>query len=151
MSSFQISVKRGGKVVLSESNFVIDLAPYIFTPAGLGIVFLSILMEKGGYRYADTGGIFLLGMNLGMIVCFDYEAFASGQEDIKRNGYFFSFLFVLLFLLLTLPVSLLPGFASPWESGKSLYRSWGIGCLNTLKTVKFHIVPFIRLIASRFH
>jgi hypothetical protein len=109
VKGFHITSKGGGKVVVEKTNFLIDLAPYIFYPLVIITLSLAILFRRAGFQATTMAYFITTGYLLGMMFGFTAESFIRGQEDIKRNGYLFSVSVVLLFNFLILPFYLLPG------------------------------------------
>lgn len=121
--SFHITSRDGGKVVIDGTNVMIDLAPYIFPLYGIAAacaaVFLGTVSPWAPDVYLGSAS-FLFTMHL----VFSAEGFFRGQPDVRRSGRFFSFVFVLLFLLLWIPVLLAPGTNAGWKGVVAAYRGW---------------------------
>lgn len=106
---------KGGSVKLSESNFLVALAPYFFPLYTILIVcawFLaSVFMDLQKYFPLLLGA---MGFTLGFHVCFTIPALGQRQPDIEQYGRFFScalicfmnLLAVGLLLVLVSPVSM---------------------------------------------
>lgn len=109
VKGFHITRKRGGKVVIDRTNFIIDLSPYIIFPLAIIIVFLALLMRRAGFPEATSFYFLTIGYMLGMMFLFTAEAFFTGQEDIRRNGLLFSASIIFLCNFIFLPAYLLPG------------------------------------------
>ena len=82
---------KGGSVKLSESNFVVVLAPYFFplyTILIVGVWFLaSVFVDLQKYFPLFIGAV---GFTLGFHVCFTISAMGQRQPDIEQYGRFFS-------------------------------------------------------------
>ncbi len=124
ISLFQISYKRGGKVAMEKSNVMIDLAPYFFSPFTFGLLLGAVLLNKAGVNNVISLYFLLLGASLGMLFSFDVEAFAEGQEDIRRNGYFLSMSIVIFMFLVFSPLYLVPVMGSPMKQLAHFYMTW---------------------------
>ncbi|NIS76923.1 MAG: hypothetical protein GTO00_04780 [Deltaproteobacteria bacterium] len=109
VKGFHVTRRRGGKVVVEKTNFLIDLSPYLFYPLIIFLVLLAILFRKAGFQAGIRAYFLAAGYLLTMMLAFTAKSFVSGQEDIKRNGYLFSATVVLLLNFIILPVYLLPG------------------------------------------
>mgnify|MGYP001187602956 FL=1 len=121
--SFHITSRDGGKVVIDRTNFIIDLAPYIFPfysfVAGVAAVFLRSSSPWAPDVYLALGS-FLFSMHL----LFSLEGFLKGQPDVKRSGRLFSVGVVLFCLLAWIPVLLAPGTAAGLDGAVSIYKGW---------------------------
>lgn len=107
--------KNGGSVKLSESNFLVALAPYFFplyTILIVGAWFLaSVFLDLQKCFPLFLGA---LGFTLGFHICFTIPALGQRQPDIELYGRFFSYalicfmnlLVVGFLLILVAPVSL---------------------------------------------
>lgn len=83
---------KGGSVVLSKSNFVIELAPYFFPFYTLLVVLLytllSLFFDPRPYEPFWLGCI---GLSWAFHLTFTISALAEHQPDIQRNGRLFSY------------------------------------------------------------
>lgn len=124
VKGFHITRRRGGKVVVEKTNFLIDLSPYLFYPLIIFFVFLAILFRKAGFQAGIRAYFLAAGYLLTMMLAFTVTSFVSGQEDIKRNGYLFSATLVLLLNFIILPVYFLPGVIEKKEFIVELIDLW---------------------------
>ncbi|MFA4930331.1 MAG: hypothetical protein WC570_00475 [Patescibacteria group bacterium] len=96
---------RGGWVELTQSNFIIDLAPYFFP---LYSILLAVLYFIANRFWDLTGYYFLFFFLLGASLCFHYlsnwEILKIEQPDMKITGKIFGIIFVLLANLLFLNI-----------------------------------------------
>lgn len=114
VSGLRVS-KNSGQVKLSQSNWLIALAPYFF-PLYTFIVILAyyvllIFFDLRPYVFAWLG---LVGFTLGFHFAFTIYALAQGQQDVRDYGHVFSFSVIYLMnmlgfclvLLMVAPLSL---------------------------------------------
>lgn len=98
--------KRGGNVKLSESNFLVVLAPYFFPLYALLVIcayFLgSVFVDLHKY---DALFYALVGFTLGFHIFFTVMVLARKQPDIKNYGKIFSY--TLIYFMNALVISLL--------------------------------------------
>lgn len=87
--------KSGGNVRLSESNFLVVLAPYFFPFYAMlvvGAYFLaSVFVDLQKYFPFFLAA---MGFTLGFHVCFTLSVLARRQSDIEQYGRFFSYTFI---------------------------------------------------------
>ena len=99
---------RGGYVELTQSNFVVDLAPYFFPLYSilLAIIFFSLnyfyhLEEYAGFFF------FLLGLSLSFHYLSNWETLKIEQPDLKMTGKIFAGVFSMIMNLLFLNIILM--------------------------------------------
>ncbi len=86
---------KGGRIQIEGGNTVIALSPYIFPMAPLiFLVFLFILPEN-----FEVYIFFLLGLSYQFHLINLIVEFHSGQSDLQKSGYLFSFVLILFFNL----------------------------------------------------
>ncbi len=129
VSGFHITEKQGGKVVINRSHFIIDLAPYYFFPVILSFTALSLILEKAQLSGIIPIYFFFLGFLFSMMAVFTADAFLKRQDDIMKNGFLFSFAFILFSLTLTFSLYLLPGVQGKFVFLKGFFQLW----IHTLK------------------
>lgn len=92
---------KGGSVKLSESNFIVVLAPYFFPLYTILIVcawfFASVFIDLQKYFPLFLG---TMGFTLGFHICFTISAMGQRQPDIEQYGRFFSCALICLMNLL---------------------------------------------------
>jgi len=92
------SRQKGGLIRIEGGNTVIALAPYIFPLAPLIIlIFLFLLPDK-----FEVYIFFLLGVTYQFHLINLAVEFHSGQSDLQKSGYLFSFILILFFNLVFL-------------------------------------------------
>lgn len=109
VSGLRVSAK-GGKVKLSQSNWLIALAPYFF-PLYTVVVILAyylglIFFDLRPYAFVWLG---LVGFTLGFHFAFTLSALAQGQPDVRAYGRLFSFSLIYLLNMLVICGVLLLG------------------------------------------
>jgi hypothetical protein len=120
---FHISSKTGGKVVLDQTNVMIDLAPYIFPLYSVGACIVAMVLRHAAPWVEDIY-LALASFLFTMHLLFSAEGFLTGQPDLRRSGRIFSAAVVLLFLLLWIPCLMGPGVSAGWEGTREVYREW---------------------------
>ncbi|MBI2441079.1 MAG: hypothetical protein HYV35_06880 [Lentisphaerae bacterium] len=107
VSSLRVGA-QSGHVKLSQSNWLIALAPYFFPL----YTFIVILAYYGGLIFFDLrpytmAWLGLVGFTLGFHLTFTIQAIAQGQGDIRAYGRFFSLSMVYFVNLLVIGLVLL--------------------------------------------
>jgi len=96
VKDFKVS-KKGGSVLLTKTNFIINLAPYffpIYTVMVLLIYYgLGIFVEVKPYV---SYMLFLLGFTLSFHLALTFYALATKQPDVVKTGVIFSLVVILL-------------------------------------------------------
>lgn len=121
---FHISRKKGGRVIVDETNFVIDLAPYFFFPLIIITTLFSILLKRAGFPSAVPIYFISFGFLFGMMLSFNLSSFVKKQEDIMRNGIIFSASLILCINFMLLPAYMLPGIAGKRVFMKDVTLLW---------------------------
>jgi hypothetical protein len=100
VKSFQAS-DRGGRVIVSKSNFLITLAPYFF-PLYTFIVFVFSLLARTASSSAGAHNtlIFLSGATFTFHLMLTLIFLRTDQNDIKEEGAVFSYPLIFLFNIL---------------------------------------------------
>lgn len=95
--------KTGGNVRLSESNFLVVLAPYFF-PLYTIIVMCVYFLLSVFFDLKSFFPVFLaaVGFTLGFHVCLTVSALAQRQTDIEQYGRFFSWTLICFFNVLVI-------------------------------------------------
>lgn len=90
--------QQNGKVLLTKTNFLINLAPYFF-PIYSFFVFIIYLLLKCFEKERPFLGsiIFLLGITFSFHLALLLHAFSLRQSDIKKTGRLFSLTLIILF------------------------------------------------------
>lgn len=89
---------KGGRVIVTKSNFVITLAPYFFP-----LYTFLVLLLYGAAISADAGGaainilIFLCGATFSLHLTLTFVFLRTDQSDIKEQGAVFSYPLIYLF------------------------------------------------------
>ena len=120
---FQISSRSGGKVVMDQTNVMIDLAPYTVPLYCVGAAVCAQIFRQASPWVPDlylAVASFLFMMHL----LFSAEGFRSAQPDLMRSGMLFSVAVILFFLLLWIPALLAPGVKKGWRGALEAYRLW---------------------------
>ncbi len=103
---------RGGRVVLTRSNFLVVLAPYFF-PLYAIIVVALFLVGNLMWNWAKYVAVFhvLLGAAYAFHVTWTWQILRTRQSDITSQGYFFSGIVIFLgnLVMLVFGISLLAG------------------------------------------
>jgi hypothetical protein len=96
IKDFKVS-KHGGSVLLTKTNFIINLAPYffpIYTVIVLLIYYgLGIFIDVKPYV---SYMLFLLGFTLAFHLALTFYALATKQPDVVKTGVMFSLVIILL-------------------------------------------------------
>jgi hypothetical protein len=83
---------KGGSVALSDSNFLIELAPYFFPFYTMLVILLygavSLFWDQRAYEPLWVG---FVGLTWGFHLTFTISALAEHQPDIQQNGRLFSY------------------------------------------------------------
>lgn len=127
---------RGGRVVVTRTNFLIALAPYFFPIyAVLVIVIFGLGYLAWGWRSDSPYFHLLLGAAYSFHVTLTWHVVKTRQSDISEHGYFFSaviiwsanaFILLVGLAMLTGKVDLLTAVSWCWmESGNVLKRFLG--------------------------
>ncbi len=124
IKGFHITSGKGGRVVVSESNWLIDLAPYYFSPILLTILLLSLIIIRGKIPYAERSYFFLFGFHMTLMLAFTGDSLMKGQEDLKKNGYLFSLSVIFFLHLITTSIFLIPAVGNKMGFLKALYFGW---------------------------
>jgi hypothetical protein len=100
VKSFQAS-DRGGKVMVSKSNFLITLAPYFF-PLYTFIVFIFSLLARAASSSAGALNtlVFLSGATFTFHLMLTLIFLRTDQNDIREEGAVFSYPLIFLFNIL---------------------------------------------------
>lgn len=96
VKDFKVS-KKGGSVLLTKTNFLINLAPYFF-PIYTVIV---LLIYYGAGVFVDVKPyvsymLFLVGFTLSFHLALTFYALATKQPDVVKTGVIFSLVVILL-------------------------------------------------------
>ncbi|MFA5857504.1 MAG: hypothetical protein WC955_00395 [Elusimicrobiota bacterium] len=89
---------RGGKVVVTKSNFLVALAPYVFPFYAAILMLLWYILTL---TYGPEVGLYyhwfllVLGLLTGFHLTLTWYAISLGQTDLKQTGVMFSLFFVL--------------------------------------------------------
>lgn len=96
IKSMKVS-SRGGHVVVTKSNFLINLAPYFF-PVYTFFVFLIYWLFSYVFYVEKYFAIFLflIGFSLAFHLALTFFAIRQRQSDIREIGYVFSLSFIYL-------------------------------------------------------
>ncbi len=96
VGSFEVS-KNGGSVSLSKTNFFVALAPYCVPLYTLLILVLYYVLNYW-WPLEKVYTVFLLavGFTFAFHVSLTIFAARQGQPDLKKTGFFFSLIFILL-------------------------------------------------------
>jgi hypothetical protein len=87
-----------GKVVLTKTNFLINLAPYFFPIYTVIVVLIYFLLRAFGRdQQYFVYVIFAIGLTFSFHLALLVYAFSLGQSDIKKTGRLFSLTLVVLF------------------------------------------------------
>lgn len=93
---------NGGKVVLTKTNFLINLAPYFFPIYTFLIVIIYFILKSFGHDIQFfVYIIFALGLTFSFHLALLIYAFSLGQSDIKKTGRLFSLTLIVLFNIIT--------------------------------------------------
>lgn len=127
------ATSKGGRVVVTKTNFLIALAPYFFPIYALGVI---LVFAAGnlvwGWRGDSPYFHLLLGAAYGFHVTLTWHVLKARQTDITDHGFFFSAVIIwitnvgILLLgisVLTKQVGVLTALSWCWiETGKVLER-----------------------------
>jgi len=96
IKEFNVS-SEGGNVVTTKTNFFVALAPYFFPFYTFLIIFLYYCLAF----FFDIAQwvnwlFFLVGFTYSFHIFLTVDAIIKGQPDIKKTGYFFSFVLILI-------------------------------------------------------
>jgi hypothetical protein len=87
-----------GKVVLTKTNFLINLAPYFFPVYTFIVVIIYAILQVFDLGHKSfVYIIFALGFTFSFHLALLLYAFSLGQSDVKKTGRVFSLTFVALF------------------------------------------------------
>ena len=120
---FHISSKTGGKVVLDQTNVMIDLAPYIFPLYSVAACIVAMVI-RDAHPWVEEIYLVLASFLFTMHLLFSAKGFLEGQPDLCRSGRVFSAAVVMFFFLLWIPCLMAPGVSAGWGSIKEAYREW---------------------------
>ncbi len=103
---------KGGRVVLTRSNFLVVLAPYFF-PLYAIIVVSLYLVGNFFWNWSHYVALFhvLLGAAYAFHVTWTWQIIRTRQSDITSQGYYFSAVIIMLgnLVMLLFGISLLAG------------------------------------------
>ncbi|MEW6087744.1 MAG: hypothetical protein AB1498_05515 [bacterium] len=109
VKSMRVS-SSGGRVVVTKSNFLINLAPYFF-PIYTFIIFLSYWIFSFLFYVEKYFGIFLFltGFSLAFHLALTFFALRQQQSDVHEVGYVFSmsFIYVVNILIIMLVLKMI--------------------------------------------
>jgi len=80
-----------------KSNFLITLSPYFFLTFSFALLLLFLWIKTEVYLYF----FIILGITMGFYLSTVIKQVHPGQQDIKANGYLFSYTFIILGNILT--------------------------------------------------
>lgn len=100
----------GGRVVVTKSNFLINLAPYFF-PFYTFLIFLFYWLLSFMFYVEKYFGIFLflIGFTLAFHLALNFFALRQQQSDVHEVGYVFSlsFIYVINILIIMLIIKMI--------------------------------------------
>jgi len=99
VKSFQAS-HRGGRVIITKSNFVITLAPYFFPLYTFAALIMYWLAAVAGVRTAAGWLIYVSGTTYSFHLLLTFIFLQEDQNDIKEHGAIFSYPLIYLFNIL---------------------------------------------------
>lgn len=109
VSSMKVS-STGGRVVVSKSNFLINLAPYFF-PIYTFLILLFYWLLSFIFYVEQYFGIFLflIGFTLAFHIALNFFALRQQQSDVHEVGYVFSlsFIYVVNILIIILIIKMI--------------------------------------------
>lgn len=98
---------NGGHVSITKSNFLITLAPYFF-PFYAILIFLIYAILSIFFDVSKYTSIFyvLVGLAYSFHVTLTYKILKIRQPDVTKEGYFFSFIIIILGNMLILLIGI---------------------------------------------
>ncbi len=106
VKEFNVS-KKGGNVLLTKTNFFVNLAPYFFPI----YTFIVLLIFFGVGIFVDVKPyasymIFLVGFTLSFHLILTSNSLTTKQPDIVKTGIFFSLVVILIINIITVTLIL---------------------------------------------
>lgn len=142
VKEFNVS-KKGGSVLLTKTNFIINLAPYFF-PIYTFIVLLiyfgfGVLVDVKPYI---SYMVFLVGFTLSFHIALTFNSLTTRQPDVVKTGFIFSLILILLINIIT--VVLILKIVTPEEiSIGSFIRQTFDVALGIYTWIIIHIKSFV--------
>ncbi len=101
VKEFNVS-KKGGSVLLTKTNFIINLAPYFFPI----YTFIVLLIYFGLGVFVDVKPyvsymVFLVGFTLSFHIALTFNSLTTRQPDVIKTGFIFSLVLILLINIIT--------------------------------------------------
>ncbi|NJK90340.1 MAG: hypothetical protein HC904_00015 [Blastochloris sp.] len=101
VSGFKVS-SQGGHVVSDRNSVLIALSPYFvpFYPMVIGLGWALLLLFQPEWQHYNWAFLLIWGASWGFHLCHTITLLKTRQPDFESQGYFFSFILILVLNLL---------------------------------------------------